>query len=130
VIGLDTNVVVRYLVQDDPDQSALATTCIEGLTDQEPGFLSVVTVAEISWVLRRAYRLDLSAVLDVIEGLVSVRELRVEAVDAIRRAVDRARSGGEFADCLIAELGHAAGCATTLTFDGGAARQSGMSLIG
>ncbi|MFZ1410475.1 MAG: type II toxin-antitoxin system VapC family toxin [Micropruina sp.] len=130
MIGLDTNVIVRYVVQDDPDQAALATKTMESLTDQEPGFVSVVTVAEISWVLRRAYRLELNAVLDVIEGLINVRELRVEGVDAIRRAVDRARAGGEFADCLIAELGHAAGCATTLTFDRGAAGQSGMSLIG
>jgi predicted nucleic-acid-binding protein len=57
VIGLDTNVVIRYLAQDEPDQAAAATGVIERLTEDDPGFLSVVTVVEVHRVLRRAYRL-------------------------------------------------------------------------
>ncbi|MEO7147199.1 MAG: PIN domain-containing protein, partial [Terrimesophilobacter sp.] len=58
MIGLDTNVVVRYLVQDEPDQSARASEVIDVLTESEPGFLSLVTIVELYWVLRRAYKVS------------------------------------------------------------------------
>ncbi|MGL5909154.1 MAG: PIN domain-containing protein, partial [Phycicoccus sp.] len=77
MIGLDTNVVVRYLVQDDPDQSAVASTLVDGLTDTDPGYLSLVTVVEIYWVLRRAYRVSAGRCVDLLEDLLDARELRV-----------------------------------------------------
>jgi predicted nucleic-acid-binding protein len=124
VIGLDTNVVVRYLVQDDPDQSASAL--IEGLTETDPGYLSLVTVVELYWVLRRAYKVEASRCAELLEGLLDARELRVDQDAVVRAAITASRSGFDFADVVIAGLGRAAGCDSTVTFDHRAARNGVM----
>lgn len=129
MIGLDTNVVVRYLVQDDPEQSAVASGLIEELTETEPGYLSLVTVVEIYWVLRRAYRVTADRCAELLEGLLDARELRVDEGPIVRRAVVASRNGLDFADALIAELGRSAGCVHTVTFDRRAARDGGMQLL-
>jgi predicted nucleic-acid-binding protein len=70
MIGLDTNVLVRYLAQDDPAQSLKATELIERrLTEDEPGFISVVAMAEVAWVLERAYGLADQEIAAAIEGV-------------------------------------------------------------
>lgn len=130
MIGLDTNVVVRYLVQDDPDQSAIASATIDELTDTEPGYLSLVTVIELYWVLRRAYQVDAGRCADLLEGLVDARELRVDRDEVVRSAIAASRRGVDFADAVIAELGRAAGCDHTVTFDQRAARADAMRLLG
>jgi predicted nucleic-acid-binding protein len=127
VIGLDTNVVVRYLVQDDPDQSASAL--IEGLTETAPGYLSLVTVVELYWVLRRAYKVEASRCAELLEGLLDARELRVDQDAVVRAALTASRSGFDFADVVIAGLGRAAGCDSTVTFDHRAARNGVMELL-
>lgn len=128
MIGLDTNVLVRYLVQDDPDQSA-AAALIDGLSESRPGYLSLVTVVETYWVLRRAYRMDVAACTDVLEGLLDAHELRIGEASAVRAAVGASRDGADFADAVIAELGRAAGCDSTVTFDSRAAGIRGMRLL-
>lgn len=130
MIGLDTNVVVRYLVQDDPEQSATASTLIEKLSETDPGYLSLVTVVEIHWVLRRAYRLDAGRCAELVEGLLDARELRVDHDATLRAALTTSRGGVDFADAVIAELGRAAGCTHTLTFGQKALRSSAMRLLG
>ncbi len=77
MIGLDTNVVVRYLVQDDPEQSPIASSLIDGLTEVDPGYLSLVTVVEVYWVLRRAYKVPAARCVEVLNGLLDARELRI-----------------------------------------------------
>lgn len=129
MIGLDTNVVIRYLVQDDPDQSPVASELIDGLTETDPGYISLVTVVEIYWVLRRAYRVSAGRCADLLEGLLDARELRVDQAATVRAAVAASRSGLGFADAVIAELGRAAGCDHTVTFDKRAAREGGMRLL-
>jgi predicted nucleic-acid-binding protein len=129
VIGLDTNVVVRYLVQDDPDQSASASALIEGLTETDPGYLSLVTVVELYWVLRRAYKVEASRCAELLEGLLDARELRVDQDAVVRAALTASRSGFDFADVVIAGLGRAAGCDSTVTFDHRAARNGVMELL-
>ena len=70
MIGLDTNVLVRYLTQDDPSQARLATDLIERrLSHQDPGFISIVAMVETAWVLERAYGLSAAEVAAVIERL-------------------------------------------------------------
>ena len=130
MIGLDTNVVVRYLVQDDPDQSAIATAVIDDLTETVPGYLSLVTVVELHWVLRRAYKLSAERCAELLEGLTDSREIRVDRESIVRAALESSRSGLDFADAVIAELGRAAGCRRTVTFDQRAARQGAMHLLG
>ena len=130
MIGLDTNVVIRYLVQDDLKQASAATALIDELTETDPGFLSLVTVVEVYWVLRRAYGVDADRCADLLEGLVDARELRVERSAIMRAALTTSRRGADFADAVIAELGRAAGCDHTVTFDRRAARDGTMQLLG
>jgi len=129
VIGLHTNVVVRYLVQDEPDQSATASTVIEALTVQDPGFLSLVTVVELYWVLRRVYKISTTRCAELVEGLLDARELRVGQDSIVRAALTASRGGLDFADAVIAELGRVAGCEHTVTFDQRAAQSKEMGLL-
>ena len=119
MIGLDTNVLVRYLAQDDPAQSRRATEIIEGrLTDQNPGFVSVVATAETVWVLDRAYGLSDEEIVRAIERMLQAEILVVECEEEVFAAMTALAEGlGSFADALIGALGARAGCATTLTFD-------------
>jgi predicted nucleic-acid-binding protein len=73
VIGLDTNVLVRYFAQDEPDQAAIATRLIEGFTPEAPGFISTVTLVETVWVLSGAYKMPKPEITAVIEGLLRAR---------------------------------------------------------
>lgn len=129
MIGLDANVLVRYLVQDDADQSAMASALIDGLTETTPGFLSLVTVVETYWVLRRAYGVESARCADLLEGLLDARELRVDQDAVVRAAIPATRDGADFADAVIAQLGRVAGCEHTVTFDRRAARDGHVRLI-
>ncbi len=130
MIGIDTNVLVRYVTQDDPEQSAAATRVVEGFDEDSPGFVSLVTVVETYWVLRRAYQVDRTVACDVISGLLDSRELVVQYSDVVRRSVRRASRGADFADAVIFESGVEAGCVCTVTFDRRAAQHAGMTAVG
>jgi predicted nucleic-acid-binding protein len=124
VIGLDTNVVVRYLAQDAPEQSAIASTLIDEMTETDPGFLSLVTVVEVYWVLRRAYKMSSARCDEVLHGLLNARELRLGHGHVLRNAL--AGSGGEvdFADAVIAECSAGSQDATTRRRSTGAPRST------
>lgn len=131
MIGLDTNILVRYLMEDDEAQASAAAEVVEALTEDEPGFISVVTIVELVWVLRRAYRVPERESLPVLEHLLSAHAIRPERSDVVRLAMrDALSTRVDFADALIARLGSAAGCTSTLTFDRAAAGLDGMTLIG
>ncbi|HZY95712.1 MAG TPA: type II toxin-antitoxin system VapC family toxin [Candidatus Cybelea sp.] len=124
MIGLDTNVLIRYLVQDDPTQSARATAIVEKrLTPSNRGFVSTVAVVEAVWVLERVYRLTRDQVADAIERILQIDVLIVENEAEVFTAMAVLREGlGSFADAMIAALGAKAGCSHTLTFDRAALR--------
>ena len=130
MIGLDTNVLVRYLAQDDARQSARATELIERrLSVKEPGFLSVVAMVETAWVLERAYGLDDAEIAAAIERTLQVEVLVVENEQDVFSAMIALKDGrGSFADALIGALGVRAGCSRTLTFDRKALRLSDFAL--
>jgi predicted nucleic-acid-binding protein len=130
MIGLDTNILVRYLTQDDPGQSPRATELIERrLTDDNPGFISVVAMTETVWVLERAYRFSNVRIAEVIERLLQTSVLVVENEAEVFAAMTVLQEGsGSFADALIGELGDGAGCSVTLTFDQKAARLRNFGL--
>jgi predicted nucleic-acid-binding protein len=128
VIGLDTNVLVRYVVQDDPLQSRAATEVIEGLGEDRPGFVSLVVVVELYWVLSRAYKVSVDQTAQVIRTLLDSVEIAVQESDSVRRALDRLPDG-DSADALIVDLGRSAGCEHTVTFDRNATRLPGMRLL-
>lgn len=124
MLGLDTNVLVRYIVQDDPDQAAAAERLIEGrCTAQAPGYVSVLVLVELAWVLTSAYEYEKAAVIPVVRQLLRTAELAVEDRQAIWAALREFESGGaDFADYLIAHRNRAHGCTQTCTFDPRAAR--------
>ncbi len=128
MIGLDTNIVVRYLTQDDPVQSRRATQIIEQHLDaDEPGFISVVTIAEIVWVLDRIYDLAGQEIATVVERLLQADTLLVQNEQQVFTAVESLKARkGSFADALIGALGQWAGCSATLTFDRKASKLSGF----
>jgi predicted nucleic-acid-binding protein len=130
MVGLDTNILIRYLTQDDPIQSPKATEIVERrLTEQNPGFVSVVTMAEIVWVLDRAYRLTDREIVAAVERMLQTDVLLIENEQEVFTAMTLLKQGrGSFADALIAELGSRAGCLHTLTFDEKALRLPGFRL--
>ena len=131
MIGLDTNVLIRYLTQDDPVQSAKATEVIERrLTPENPGFVSVVAMVETVWVLDRAYSLTAKEISTAVERLLQVEVLAIENEQEVFTAVAAIKSGrGSFADALVSALGRWAGCTSTLTFDKKAGRMDGFALL-
>jgi predicted nucleic-acid-binding protein len=128
MIGLDTNILVRYLTQDDPVQSPIATELIEQrLSEQEPGFISVVAMAETVWVLERAYGLADRDIAAAVERTLQVDVLIVESEQEVFTAMIAIKEGrGSFADALIGALDATAGCSRTLTFDQRALRLPGF----
>jgi predicted nucleic-acid-binding protein len=129
MIGLDTNVLIRYVVRDDPAQSAAAVRTMHSLAADHPGFVSLVVLTEIVWVLESAYDFKKAEILQVLETLLQSKELVVESSEMIWRSIRCfASSNADFADCVIERSGHAAGCEHTLTFDKSAA-SAGMRLL-
>ena len=131
MIGLDTNILVRYLTQDDPIQSPKAREIIERrLTEEKPGFVSIVAMVETVWVLERAYRLTPSEIVGAIERMLQIDVLVVQNEQEVFTGMIALKDGqGSFADGLIAALGAARmGCSCTLTFDREALRLPGFEL--
>jgi predicted nucleic-acid-binding protein len=131
MIGLDTNVLVRYILQDDPVQAAGASKLIEvTLSEQNPGFVSLVAIAETVWVLDRTYGVPAETIALVVEGLLQVDRLVFERTQQVFAAVQALKDGeGEFADALIGAIGRAAGCSHTATFDRRALRMANFELV-
>jgi len=131
MIGLDTNVLIRYLTQDDRVQSAKAAVILERrLTSKNPGFVSIVAMVETVWVLDRAYGLTAQEIATAVERLLQVEVLTIENEQEVFTAMVALKLGrGSFADALIAELGARAGCTRTLTFDQKALRLPSFELV-
>jgi predicted nucleic-acid-binding protein len=130
VIGIDTNVLVRYFVKDHRAQAAAAARLMDRLSPAEPGWIGLTVLVEMAWTLRRIYKSDRSVITATIEKLLDSRELIIERSDDARRAIFLYRATrADFADCLIAVSAQAAGCRRVATFDILAARDLGMELI-
>ena len=131
MIGLDTNVVVRYLTHDDPAQTVAAVRVMDALSSDSPGFLSLIVITELVWVLEVSYRFKKSEIEQVLEILLRSKELLIERAEIVAQALRKfSASRADFADCLIERSGHAAECEYTVTFDRTAAAVAGMKLLG
>ncbi len=130
MIGLDTNVLVRYLVQDDPVQSPKATAILERhVSEETPGFVSVVVAVEMFWVLESYYDFAPFDIAAALERLLAANCVVFEDEQEIFAAMAVVQEGpGDFADALIAALARRAGCSQTLTFDRKALRIAGFVL--
>jgi predicted nucleic-acid-binding protein len=130
VIGFDTNVLVRYIMQDDARQSLLATRLVESMSAESPGYVPLVSVVELVWVLESAYQLSVDQIIDALERLLRAKEIVVERAETVWKALRICQGGTtDFADCLIERSAAAAGCERTMTFDRGAAKGCGMTLV-
>ena len=131
MIGLDTNILVRYIVEDDPVQLRKAAECIEQhLTERNYGFISTVVMAEIAWVLESVYGFTHTEIAAAIERILQIEQLVVEhEAEVFLAMVALKRKHGAFADALIGGISAKAGCSHTVTFDRKALRLPGFELL-
>jgi predicted nucleic-acid-binding protein len=130
MIGLDTNVLVRYFVKDDPLQTQAAENLLDSLSPEEPGWLGLIVLVELVWVLRFMYRFQRDGIARIVESLLRSLDVVVDQENVVHQALSLYRnSKADFADCLIAALARDAGCIKTVTFDRIAARDAGMELL-
>ena len=131
MIGIDTNVLVRYIAQDDAAQSAQATQLIEQVCSaQAPGFIGVVVLVELVWVSESCYGATRAEVVEILRRILSIRQLVVQEAELVWKALRLFESGkADFSDCVIERTANATGCTKTMTFDQKAAATGGMTLL-
>ena len=131
MIGVDTNVLVRYLVQDDARQAAIASRFIEReLTSSRPGHVSLVVLAETVWVLQGSFGISKAELIAMIATLAADARFVVQDADALWLALETCElTDADLADALIRHVDGTHGCSHTVTFDKRAARSAGMVLL-
>ncbi len=131
MIGLDTNVLLRYIVQDDPIQSKCATEYIEShCSVSNAGFINLIVICEIVWVLKKAYGYNKEIIIDVIKRLLSTKEFIIENSDIVWQAVKEYSNGkAGLADFLIGCSNKNKGCGYTITFDKQSAQGENFRLL-
>jgi len=119
LIGLDTNIIIRYLTQDDTEQSIRATRIIEEeLTSLNTGFISLIVLIEVVWVLKSCYKQNKPELCKIVESLLTTKQLSIEKAEYAYKALRLWQKGnGDFSDALISILSLEIGCKYTLTFD-------------
>lgn len=132
MIGLDTNILVRYILQDDPGQAASAVRLIESqCTADSPGYISILVLVELVWVLTTGYRYEKRHIVSTIHQVLITSEFMVEDRETVWAALrEYERGSSDFADCLISHHNHSKGCTQTFTFDRKAARGKHFTLAG
>ena len=130
MICLDTNIVVRYIAQDDVVQSAKATQLIESLSAETPGFITLVSIVELVWVMQGCYKATKEECAAVLQTLLHTREILLENAEIVVMATHKyLASNADFVDCLIERSANYAKCTCTMTFDSNAAKTAGMLLV-
>lgn len=117
--GLDTNVLVRYLVKDDVRQAEIAADAIKNtITSDGRCFINHIVLCELAWVLESAYGCTKKEIAGALEKILMTRQFEIESKDILHHALNDYSSGrGDLADYLIGRINQAEGCSTTLTFD-------------
>ncbi len=128
MLGLDTNVLVRYLVRDDQLQFEKARRLIKRESNKgESVLVSLLVLLETEWVLRSRYELSKPEILSTFSTLLDVADLTFEDEPSVEHALYSWKdSVADFADCLIEARNLRLGCHATATFDGKALRLSGF----
>jgi len=130
MIGIDTNILVRYFAQDDEEQASKATRLIESLSKEKKGFISLVSVIELVWVTQVAYGLSRGKIIEMLGLLFRVDLFLIENSDVLNKALRiYEKSNADFSDCLIAVASVEEGCIEVFTFDKKAAKSLGMTLL-
>ena len=130
MIALDTNVLVRYLVRDNPEQAEASRTLLESLSSERPGFVCREVMLEVVWVLERAYRLSRDQIAVIVEELTHTEGLIIESDDDVIRAAMGYRQGSaDFSDFMILIAAQRAGAEPLYTFDRKFSRLAGAELL-
>lgn len=131
MIGLDTNILVRYIVQDDPKQSQKATDFIQkNCSIISPGFINSLVICELIWVLESAYNYSRDDIVSVIEKILRIRQFQIHEPEHMWSSLQKYKEKiADFSDCYIASINAEEGCNHTVTFDKKAARLTNMLLI-
>ena len=130
MMALDTNVIIRYLVTDVPEQAEAARSLINQLTPDNPGFICREVVIETAWVLERSYRFPRTRIAEALMELAASDSLVVEDGDDVVAAAHRYRQGGVgFSDLMILAAAERVGAAPLYTFDRRLARMQGVVLV-
>ena len=128
--GIDTNILIRYIIRDDPQQTRSASIFIESLSREKPGFVPLVATAELGWVLNRSYKLRRGEFIQALKSVLNSEALFFENETLLKQALlIFAQTNAEFGDCLIASSARSRGCVSTVTFDRRAANTLGMQLL-
>ena len=130
MIGLDTNVLVRYLSQDDPTQSACTTALIDSFTTENPGYIPLVSLVELVWVMQSCYQVKRVEIVQILRILLGTKELIVENPETAIKAL-RVYSGSkaDFSECLIERSANRAGCDYSVSFDTNDIRNAGFQKL-
>jgi predicted nucleic-acid-binding protein len=130
MIGVDTNVLLRLFVDDNVVQHRAAQSFFSDRGPQDPVFVSLVVLAELVWVLTKRYGYSHIRTVELLEGMTNSGDFVIERVDLVREAIDLCRIGAaRMVDALVAKIGVAQGCRSTVTFDTRAAKRiPGMEL--
>ena len=131
MIGLDTNVLVRFLVQDDPAQSRRAAQLIaRECTKESPGFINRIVLCELVWVLESAYGYSKETIAGVLEKVLRTSQFQVEDLPVAWTAFRLYQKGkADFADCLLGAVNRQYGCDRTVTFDQQAGKLEGFEFL-
>ncbi|MCA3182912.1 MULTISPECIES: type II toxin-antitoxin system VapC family toxin [unclassified Cupriavidus] len=130
MIGLDTNILIRYFTRDDPVQTPVADALLDSLSDARRGYVPTVVLAELVWTMDKRYGAGQPELVEIIEYLIGSSDLILESCAVVKSALRLfTATSGDFADCLIHRSCQGAGCHHTATFDRKAARSIGMKLV-
>ncbi len=129
--GIDTNLLVRYLVKDDKRQAKTASDCIQKIIAAgESCFINIVVLCELIWVLESAYRFHRKEIADVCEKILITKQFEIESKEIVRLALNDYRTGkADFADYIIGRVNRLKGCDFTFTFDRSLKKESGFVLL-
>lgn len=134
MIALDSNVVLRYLINDGSPQCTVAARFVEReLSADQPGYISLPVACEIYWVMDRTYKQKRAVILQAYEGLLAARQIRFEREPVLAAVVAALAVGDnthDFADAIIHAIGKAEGCSHTVTFDKVFAGMQGVQVVG
>ena len=130
MIALDTNVLIRYLTRDNPEQAEAARALLQGLTTNGPGFICREVVIEVVWVLERSYRFRRERIANIVVELMATDTLVIEDDNDVAQAAAAYREGSaDFSDMMILAAANRVGAQPLYTFDRRFARLDGTELV-
>jgi predicted nucleic-acid-binding protein len=118
VFGIDTNILVRYLVQDEPKQSKLATNFILSRREERSFFINCIVLCELVWVLESSYKYNRKTIAGVLEKILQTKQFEIENLVSVQRALSAyIENNSDFSDYLITEINYLNDCSETYSFD-------------